>query len=108
MRTVTLRDEKDGRDSRYLCAYLDDHGNLTIEGQDLGPSTGLVSGDGEYEWMQLICAEYIPHVLRILGEPAGVGILDALEARWSGEKAGELERRLRESNIPIKRSSWGG
>ena len=27
-RTVTLRDEKDGRDSRHLCAWLDERGNL--------------------------------------------------------------------------------
>jgi hypothetical protein len=108
MRKVTLRDERDGPDSRNLWAYLDDSGNLHIDGQDLGPKTALVSSDGEYEWFQLICAELTPHVLALLGEPAGTDILDALSSRWSGDNAGELERILRESNLPIKRTFWRG
>ena len=46
MRKVTLRDETDGPDRRHLEAYLDETDNLHIDGQDLGPSTSIVSGDG--------------------------------------------------------------
>jgi hypothetical protein len=108
MRKVTLRDERDGGDSRHLWAYLDDNGNLHIDGQDLGPGTAIVSTDGEYEWFQTIRATDVPRVRALLGEPAGVNILDALEKRWSGRKSGDLERRLRESDLPIERAVYGG
>jgi hypothetical protein len=108
MRTVTLRDERNGRDSRHLSAYLDDHGNLHIDGQDLGPSTSPVSSDGEYEWSRLICAEDIPHLLALLGAPKGASILDVLEQHWCGQKAGDLERRINASNLRVQLSTWSG
>lgn len=53
-RTVTLRDEQDGQDSRHLRAWLDERGNLHIDGQDLGRATAVVSDDEEYEWFETI------------------------------------------------------
>jgi hypothetical protein len=50
-RQVVLRDERSGRDSRHLAAYLN-AGDPVLEGQDLGPGTAPVSSDGEYEWVQ--------------------------------------------------------
>jgi hypothetical protein len=108
MRKVTLRDEKDGLDSRYLWAYLDDAGILHIEGQDLGPSTSIVSTDGEYEWHEAINARDLPLLLNLLGAPPDANILDILERHWSGSKAGDLEKLLRESGIQVKRSVWSG
>ena len=35
LREVSLRDEHSGPNARYLTAYLDDRGNLHIDGQDL-------------------------------------------------------------------------
>ena len=102
-RTVTLRDEKDGQDSRHLCAWLDDRGNLHIDGQDLGPATAIVSDDGEYEWFETIQAEHLPRLLSLLGADAGDDILDVLEQKWSGRRSYELERLLRESNFPLER-----
>jgi hypothetical protein len=108
MRTVTLRDERDGRDSRHLSAYLDDHFNLHIDGQDLGPGTSPVSSDGEYEWREIICAEDLPQLLGLLGAPKGASILDVLEQHWCGQKAGDLEARIRNSNLRVQFSSWSG
>lgn len=102
-RTVTLRDEKDGQDSRHLCAWLDDRGNLHIDGQDLGPATAIVSDDGEYEWFETIQAEHLPRLLVLLNANPGDDILAVLEQHWSGRRSHELERLLRESELPIER-----
>lgn len=107
-RQVTLRDEHSGRDHRSLWAYLDDDGNLHIDGQDLGPGTGSVSGDGEYEWFKTIGAEHVPHLLRVLGAPPDAEVLDVLEKQWSGSKAGELETVIRESDIKVDVFAWSG
>jgi hypothetical protein len=45
-RQVILRNERSGLDTRHLWAYLDDEGNLHIDGQDLGPATAPVSTSG--------------------------------------------------------------
>lgn len=44
MRIVTLRDEKVGSDRRHVEAYLDETGNLRIDGQDLGPRRACARG----------------------------------------------------------------
>ena len=64
---ITLRDEHDGKDHRHLAAYLDAEGNLHVDGQDLGPSTAQVSGDGEYEWFTIILATQLPQLSKALG-----------------------------------------
>ena len=84
---------------------LDAEGSLHFEGQDLGPGASSVSDDGEYEWATIYAVEDIPAVVALLGGEPGDDILDLL-ATWTGERAGELERRLRESGLPVKRSTW--
>ena len=108
-RHVALRDEhREGGDHRYLTAYLDDNGNLHIDGQDLGPGTASVSSDGEYEWFSTIFADDIARVIRLLDGDPGADVLDLLERSWSGVRSYQLEHRLRESDIPIRRSVWRG
>jgi hypothetical protein len=102
-RTITLRDEKNGRETRHLWASVDDGGNLHIDGQDLGPAAAMVSDDGEYEWFQTIRAEHLPRLLSLLGAGPGDDILDVLEGNWSGPRSYELERLLRESDFPMER-----
>lgn len=106
-RKVTLR-KVGGINARYLWAYLDNHGNLHIDGQDLGPATAMVSEDGEYEWFQVIDAADIPRVVRLLDGEPGTNILDLLKQKWTGAYADMLEQRLQQSDIPIKRSTWSG
>ena len=107
-RRVNLRAERDGLDSRFLDAYLDDEGNLHIDGQDLGPSTGPVSSDGEYEWFKVIQARDLSRLKALLGARPDEDILDVLERSWTGPRAGELETLLSESGIPVSLSVWSG
>jgi hypothetical protein len=100
-RQVQLRNERNGPDSRHLWAYLDDEGNLHIDGQDLGPSTAPVSDDGEYEWFKTIKQVDVAKVVALLGGEAGDDVLDLLESRYTGSSSYELERRLRDSGIKI-------
>jgi len=100
MHTVTLRDEHIGNDSRYLTATRKDNGDLLLEGQDLGPGTSSVSGDGEYEWVRTIRAKDIPRLLALLDAPADAHIISVLAQHWTGGNSYELERRIRESDIP--------
>jgi hypothetical protein len=107
-RQVTLRDEKSGSDSRHLRAYLDDEGNLHVDGHDLGPATSPVSNDGEYEWIEKISADDLPRLLVLLGAPPDASILDVMEQQWTGIKSYALERLIRESDIKVGRFVWGG
>lgn len=105
-RTVTLRSEASGADRRSLWAWLDEAGNLHIDGQDLGPATVMVSEDGEYEWFQTIRKSDLPRLLELLGAGVDDDILDVLADRWSEEKSYELELLLRESDIEVERLVW--
>lgn len=107
-RRVSLRAERDGPDSRFLDAYLDDEGNLHIDGQDLGPKTAPVSSDGEYEWFEVISRNDLPRLTALLGASPDEHILDVLERSWTGARAGDLETILRESDIPVSISVWSG
>jgi hypothetical protein len=99
-RKVTLRDERSGKDWRNLWAYVGPDGALHIDGQDLGPSTAMMSSDGEYEWFKTIAAIHVPRLLTLLGGQPGDDILDVL-ASYTGEHSYELEKLLRESDIPV-------
>lgn len=105
---VTLRDEHDGADRRHLAAYLDDEGRLHIDGQDLGPATAMVSEDGEYEWFRTIAAADLPRLAELLGAYAGESILAVLARKYTGVRSHELERILRESDIPQNLQTWSG
>ncbi|HEX4383021.1 MAG TPA: hypothetical protein VH083_08740 [Myxococcales bacterium] len=105
-RQVKLREERNGRDSRHLWAWVDAQGRLHVDGQDLGPSTATVSSDGEYEWFQTIAAEHVPRLIGLLGGKPGNDLLDLLEARWTGARAADFEKLLRESGIPVERVTF--
>lgn len=100
--SVSLRAERDGEDSRYLTAHVDSDGNLHIHGQDLGPKTAPVSDNGEYEWDKTVAREHIPALLVLLGAPADVDVLHELAAHWTASASYDLERKLRESDIPVQ------
>lgn len=101
-RTVTLREERDGADSRHLWAFVDEGGALHIDGQDLGPATAMVSSDGEYEWFRTIAAADVPRVVALLGGAPGDDVIDVLEGGFAGAGSYDLEARLRASDIPTK------
>jgi hypothetical protein len=101
------RDEDGSGQSRFLEAYLDEAGNLHIDGQDIGGAAHLIS-DGEYEWFQEIAAVDVPALRRLLDIGADEDLLGALETRYSGEGTYELEKRLRLENrsFEIRRETW--
>ncbi|HUH07074.1 MAG TPA: hypothetical protein VML96_04615 [Egibacteraceae bacterium] len=105
-RKVQLRAERSGLDRRNLWAWVDASGDLHLDGQDLGPSTAFVSDDGEYEWERTIAAVDVPRLIELLGGQTGADVLDLLEQRYSGEESYELERLLRESDVPSKFARW--
>ena len=107
-RKVTLRAERNGADYRWLGASIDDAGALHIDGQDLGPGTAIVSDDGEYEWFETIAAGDVPRLVVLLDGEPGTDVLDLLERHWTGLRSYELERRLRESDVPVERTVWSG
>jgi hypothetical protein len=97
-----LRDECSGADRRSLWAFLDDDFGLHIHGHDLGPSTAMVSPDGEYEWFQTVRAQHIPALLVLLGGAGTTDVLGHLERNYSGPASYELERVLREGAVPVE------
>lgn len=103
---VTLRDEHDGADRRHLVAYLDDEGRLHIDGHDLGPGTASVSGDGEYEWFRTIAAADLPRLAALLGADPGESILAVLSRKYTDRRSHDLERLLRESDVPQQLRVW--
>lgn len=107
-RTVTLREEHAGADHRWLGASVDGAGNLHIDGQDLGPSTAMVSSDGEYEWFETIAAADVPRLVGALGGAPGDDVLDLLARDWTGLRSYDFERLLRQSGIPVALFTWGG
>lgn len=107
-RTVTLREERQGRDVRWLGAYVDGAGALHVDGQDLGPGTAMVSSDGEYEWFMTVAAGDVDRLVALLGGQPGDDVLVLLERDWTGPRSYDFERLLRQSGIPVKLFTWGG
>jgi hypothetical protein len=91
IRTVILRDERDGDDLRSVVAYVQKNGDFVIDGQDLGPTVERILGEGvrEYEWTRVVEAAEIPKLLRLLGAE-GTHVLTALETWMTSHEPGEL------------------
>ncbi len=106
-RRVSLRSVQRGLDRRRLEAFLDTDGDLHIEGQDLGPGTGPLGADGEYEWFLTIRAIDLPAIRAVLGIDADADLLGSLGRSWSGPtRSRDLEARIRESGIPTELDTW--
>jgi len=105
-RRVQLRAEIRGDDRSFLSAFVDDLGDLHINGQDLGPATAPISDDGEYEYSHIYRAADLPTLTLALGGRPREHILDVLQRSWTGPQSHELERLLRESAIPATFWNW--
>ena len=106
MASIELRADITGQDRRYLSATVDGEGHLVLSGQDLGPGTSLVSPDGEYEYWITVEAAHIPLLLARLGAPERSDILEVLALTWAGERSYELERIIRDDDVPHRLSSY--
>ena len=107
-RTVVLRDERDGRDSRHLAVRLTADGDLRVDGLDIGPTTAELTGGDEYEWTTMVRAEHLAGLVALLGGDPGAGLLGLLAERYTGPSAYDLEQILSGGAVPIERSVWGG
>ena len=106
---VQLRDERRADGSHLLLwAYLDTAGRLHIDGQELGPVTRFVSGDGEYEYFKMVAEEDVPRLIKILGGKPGDDILELLGREWTGDKSYDLEAVLRDGPIEVVLATWRG
>ena len=100
MQSVILRSTKDAGGTRYLSAKLSESGDVVIEGQDLGDSVERIFGVREYEWVWTIKATHVPGLGQLLGGSAAV--IDALAARFSGDKSSELRSFLEDNAVPFE------
>jgi hypothetical protein len=107
MREVRLRAERRGSKRRNLDACVDERG-LVISGGDRLSKRGVLSAEGDKRWTCTIASEHIPKVAALLGAPADADVLKVLKEHWTDAKSYELERRIRESGIPSKLSTWSG
>lgn len=103
-RTVTLREEREGEDTRFLCARLDAQGNLCIEGHDMGPTVARILGGSEYEWAISLDAAAVPAYVRALGGAAGEDVLALLQAAVRDDPGCAGVSFLEQHGIP--RSFW--
>lgn len=97
---VTLRDEKSPRDRRSLTAEIDPQGDLIFKGLDAGESVVKIFGYSEYEWVWTVKANDLPLLQKALGGSAG--LLRAIAARFSGERAADVVSFLIENDIPYQ------
>ena len=106
--TISLLNERDGPNSWFIDASLDDQGNLLIAGQDLGPATAVVSTDGEYEWSVTVPASSLSRAVVVLGGRTGEPILELLARNYGGRAAYGIRRKLEEAGIPVELFTWSG
>lgn len=107
--TIELcRERRSDGSQHHLWAYRDSAARLVIAGQDFGPVTRPVSGDGEYEYWYTIDAEYLPRLIALLGGLPGEDILNLLKEKWTDKKSDELGPMLRESDLPVGFSCYSG
>jgi len=91
---VMLREDRstDGEVS-LLEAYVEESGDLVIEGYDLGESVEKVWGDSDYEYWRRVKCEHVPMVL-----------LQLIKDRFSSDV--KFHEWLSEKGIPDEFTSW--
>ena len=101
-RTVKLREEHSGADSRYLHAGLTQEGDLHIEGQDLGPTVEKYFGAGntEYEWAIVVKAADFPQLYSALVGEETDDVVSLLASRFAKDPRVATKEFLDEWKIP--------
>lgn len=102
--TITLRDERAGKDTRHLWARVEASGDLVIEGQDLGPGVESFWGAGlsEYEWTITVRAPDVPKLIAALGGRDGDGVLSLLAARFREDDRYASKGFIEEHAVPLE------
>ena len=102
-REVTLRSKRDREGTRALWAYLNENGDLYVDGQDLGSGVSGAFGAGitEYEWSHMIKKNDIPSLVKALNGNPGEDILDILKKHFDKEPRFEISDFCERRRIPV-------
>ena len=104
-RIVELRNRMNGDTLMHLWARINDAGDFSIEGQDLGPMDE--SGDSsEYEWITKVKNSDVPSLVVLLGGTSDQDIIDIIERDWAPKEGNGLDGLVRESGIPFESAIW--
>ena len=80
-RVVKLRD---GENGRYLTTYVDEPGQLHLDGEDFGSAIGVITRRNSYEWFQTVAADDVPRAVELLDGQQGEDVLGLLERDYTG------------------------
>jgi hypothetical protein len=105
VRSVILRDIRDGGGTRLETAQIEDDGTLRIIGHDTGPRVTEFFGTGitSYEWVYVVGPARVDALLRLLG--GAEDVLDALAAYYQ-QHGGQLSELLRGPKIAAYFDNW--
>lgn len=106
--TVRLAAIHDGPDSRSLEVEFDDDGDVSFSGQDLGPATGPVSSDGEYEYGFRIAKGDVSTAVAALGGEPHEPIRTVLLRRWTGPEAFRIRPALEAAGLETHLWTYSG
>ena len=73
--------------------------NLKVSGDSFGPHPMPGSDSGDHEWSYTISSSDLPKLIGLLGGDPTDDIIDLLSQYFTGTKADEFERIVRESDI---------
>lgn len=108
-RRVRLNYESDSVDSRSLEAYVDEKGNLVVEGADSGPKVkDFWKVSGEYEYWRTVKRRHVDRVFTLLQAQAGKNAAadDRLKLMRRFKSEPEFSTWLDENGIPSAFNSW--
>lgn len=104
-RKVELQNRMNGDVHLHLWAGVDDDGNFSISGFDVGPSDEW--GDpSEYEWDTTVRCGNVAALVELLGGVLGQDVLEIIQRDWVPQEGDGLERLIRESGIPCETLIW--
>jgi len=99
VKSVRLQDRMNGDIHLNLWAGLEDNGDFTINGMDLGSRDS--DGDrSEYEWTVTVSRENVPALARLLGSLPDEDVLETVERKWVKVEGEGLDKLIRESDVP--------
>jgi hypothetical protein len=97
-RKVELHNRTNGDTHLHLWTEVDDAGNFSISGFDLGPKDEWGNPSG-YEWDTTVLCVNVAAVLALLGGSPDQDILEIDDRDWVPAEGDGLERLIRESGI---------
>ncbi len=102
--SVVLRDQTYENGQRYAAARMTEHGDLELEGQDLGDGVERAFGPGlrEYEWALTVRRTDLVVAARVLGASGPDTLLDVLQRGYGGDRVVEIKASLEAAGVPFE------